>query len=58
MSEVVLQAEVRTRTGKHTKAMRRSGKFGEYYSRGEQNIHIAATPLGLKPLIYILKRIL
>ena len=53
MSEVVLQAEVRTRTGKHTKAMRRSGKIpGEYYSRGEQNIHIAATPLGLKPLIY------
>ncbi|MGA9406511.1 MAG: 50S ribosomal protein L25 [Bacteroidota bacterium] len=53
MSEVVLQAEVRTHTGKHIKAMRRSGKIpGEYYSRGEQNIHIAATPLGLKPLIY------
>ena len=53
MSEVVLQAEVRTRTGKHTKAMRRSGKIpGEYYSRGEQNIHVAATPFGLKPLIY------
>ena len=53
MSEVVLQAEVRTHTGKRTKAMRRSGKIpGEYYSRGEKNIHIAATPFGLKPLIY------
>jgi large subunit ribosomal protein L25 len=53
MSEVVLQAEVRTQTGKHTKAMRRSGRIpGEYYSRGESNIHIAATPVGLKPLIY------
>jgi large subunit ribosomal protein L25 len=53
MSEVVLEAEVRTRTGKRTKAMRRSGKIpGVYYSRGENNIHVAATPLGLKPLIY------
>ena len=53
MSEVVLQAEVRSLTGKHTKAMRRSGKIpGEFYSRGEKNIHIAATPVGLKPLIY------
>ncbi len=53
MSEVVLQAEVRTHTRKRIKAMRRSGKIpGEYYSRGEQNIHIAATPFGLKPLIY------
>lgn len=53
MSEVVLQAEVRTQTGKHAKAMRRTGKIpGEYYSRGEKNIHLAASPLGLKPLIY------
>ena len=53
MSEVVLQAEVRTQTGKHTRAIRRSGKIpGEYYSRGEKNIHIAATSFGLKPLIY------
>ncbi len=53
MSEVVLQAEVRSHVGKHIKALRRSGKIpGEYYSRGEKNIHLAATPLGLKPLIY------
>jgi large subunit ribosomal protein L25 len=53
MSEVVLQAEVRTQTGKRTRAIRRSGKIpGEYYSRGEKNIHIAATSFGLKPLIY------
>lgn len=53
MSEVVLQAEVRSETGKRSKAIRRSGKIpGEYYSRGEQNIHIAATAVELKPLIY------
>ncbi len=53
MSEVVLQAEVRTQTGKHAKVLRQSGKIpGEYYSRGEQNIHIAVTSVGLKPLIY------
>ncbi len=53
MSEVVLQAEVRTQLGKISKALRRSGKIpGEYYSHGEQNIHLAATPVSLKPLIY------
>ena len=53
MSEVVLQAEVRTATGKRSKVYRRSGKIpGEYYSRGEQNIHLAAEVAGLKPLIY------
>ncbi|HTR80569.1 MAG TPA: 50S ribosomal protein L25 [Bacteroidota bacterium] len=53
MSEIVLQAEVRAETGKRTKSIRKSGKIpGEYYSRGEQNIHLAAAPVGLKPLIY------
>ena len=53
MSEVVLQAEVRTALGKRAKTIRQSGKIpGEYYSRGEKNIHISATAVGLKPLIY------
>ena len=53
MAEVVLQAEVRTEIGRRSKALRRTGKIpGEYYSRGEQNIHLAAEIVGLKPLIY------
>jgi large subunit ribosomal protein L25 len=53
MSEVVLQADVRTETGKHTKAVRAKGKIpGVYYSRGEKNISLTTSFLGLKPLIY------
>ncbi|MDD8017900.1 MAG: 50S ribosomal protein L25 [Bacteroidota bacterium] len=53
MSEVVLQAEVRSEIGKGAKRVRFSGKVpGVYYSHGEKPINISATPLGLKPLIY------
>ncbi len=53
MSEVVLQAEVRTETGKASNRIRYAGKVpGIYYAHGEDPINITATPLGLKPLIY------
>lgn len=48
MSEVVLNAEVRTNTGKHAKQSRAKGMVpGIYYSRGEKNInvHVPATSL-------------
>lgn len=53
MSEVVLNAFVRTETGKAAHRLRSEDKIpGVYYSRGEENINIAATPLAMKPLIY------
>lgn len=53
MSEVVLNATVRTKTGKAASQLRREEMIpGVYYSRGEENINIAATPLSMKPLIY------
>lgn len=53
MSEVVLNATVRTQKGKAVGQLRREDQIpGVYYSRGEENINIAATPLAMKPLIY------
>jgi large subunit ribosomal protein L25 len=53
MSEVVLNATVRTETGKAAARLRNDEKIpGIYYSRGEENINISATPLSMKPLIY------
>ncbi len=53
MSEVVLNATVRTQTGKDAHKLRYEEKIpGIYYSRGEENINITATPLAMKPLIY------
>lgn len=53
MSEVVLNAAVRTQTGKAAHKLRYEEKIpGIYYSRGEENINITATPLAMKPLIY------
>jgi large subunit ribosomal protein L25 len=53
MSEVVLNATVRTQTGKEAHKLRYEEKIpGIYYSRGEENINITATPLAMKPLIY------
>lgn len=53
MSEVVLEAQVRTHIGKKLNKVRNEGKVpGVYYSRGEENITLSATPLGLRPLIY------
>lgn len=53
MSEVVLNATVRTQTGKEAHKLRYEEKIpGVYYSRGEENINITATPLAMKPLIY------
>ena len=53
MSEVVLNAVVRKETGKASHRLRYEEKIpGVYYSRGEENINITATPLSMKPLIY------
>lgn len=53
MSEVVLNAEVRNEIGKKASSLRYNDKVpGVYYSRGEGNINVTATPLALKPLIY------
>ncbi|MFA6467370.1 MAG: 50S ribosomal protein L25 [Bacteroidota bacterium] len=53
MSEVLLNATVRTEKGKAANRLRSDDKIpGIYYSRGEENINITATPLAMKPLIY------
>ncbi|MCK9407684.1 MAG: 50S ribosomal protein L25 [Bacteroidetes bacterium] len=53
MSEVVLNATVRQETGKAANRLRKDDKIpGIYYSRGEENINVSATPLSMKPLIY------
>ena len=54
MSEVVLNAVVRTETGKGMmNRLRAADKIpGIYYGHGEANINITATPLAMKPLIY------
>jgi large subunit ribosomal protein L25 len=53
MSEVVLNAEVRTITGKKSNRIRYAGKIpGVFYAHGESAINITVTPLSLKPLIY------
>jgi large subunit ribosomal protein L25 len=53
MSEVVLNAVVRTQTGSGANRLRYEDKIpGIYYAHGEANINITATPLAMKPLIY------
>jgi large subunit ribosomal protein L25 len=53
MSEIVLNAEVRSSTGKKAKRVRWEGKVpGVYYAHGEENIPIEVPKLSLDPLIY------
>ncbi len=53
MSEIILNAEPRTITGKKSKRIRLEGKVpGVYYARGEKNIPIQVEKLSLDPLIY------
>jgi large subunit ribosomal protein L25 len=53
MSEILLNAEVRTTTGKAAKRVRWEGKIpGVYYAHGEKNIPIQVPKLSLDPLIY------
>jgi large subunit ribosomal protein L25 len=53
MSEIVMNAEVRTRSGKHSKQVRNEGKVpGVYYAHGEENIKLEIPALSLQPLIY------
>ncbi len=53
MREITLEAEIRTRLGKHSRAVRREGKVpGVYYVHGEDTIAIAVVEKSLKPLIY------
>ena len=52
MREVTLQAEVRSQTGKHSRALRREGKVpGIFYIHGEQNIPITIPEKSLKPIV-------
>ncbi len=53
MSEIVLNAEVRTATGKRAKSIRREEKIpGVFYAHGEENINLQVPRLALNPLIY------
>lgn len=53
MSEVVLNAIVRTETGSAASRLRYQEKIpGVFYAHGEENINLTATPLAMKPLIY------
>src|ERR1041384_5752190 len=53
MREITLEAEVRTRLGKHSRAVRGEGKVpGVFYIHGEDTIPISVVEKSLKPLIY------
>lgn len=53
MREMNLNATVRAEFGKHTRALRRTGKVpGIFYRHGEKNIPITIEEKSLKPLIY------
>jgi large subunit ribosomal protein L25 len=53
MQEVVLNAEVRERTGKHAKYARADGMVpGVYYSRGEANLTIQVPQVDLDALVF------
>ncbi len=53
MREILLEAEVRTQLGKHTRAIRREGKVpGVFYIHGEDTIPITVVEKSLKPLIF------
>jgi len=56
MSEIVLNAELRTSTGKHTKYSRSKGMVpGVFYSRGEQNIKIEVPTPTLDQIVFTSK---
>jgi large subunit ribosomal protein L25 len=53
MSEIVLDAEIRQKTGKHAKDTRIAGLVpGVYYARGEESLNIQVDTRVLDPLIY------
>ncbi|MDI6765845.1 MAG: 50S ribosomal protein L25 [Bacteroidota bacterium] len=53
MREFILEAEVRTQFGKHSRAIRRNGNIpGIFYLHGEDAIPITVTEKNLKPLVY------
>ena len=53
MSEVVMNAEVRTNTGKHAKHSRTKGMVpGVYYARGEENINVHVPALTLNQFVF------
>jgi len=53
MHEIIIEAENRTRTGRHSRALRREGKVpGIYYIHGEPNVPFTVTGKSLQPLIY------
>ncbi len=53
MKEFILEAEVRTQFGKHTRALRRNGNIpGIFYLHGEKAIPITVTEKILNPLVF------
>jgi large subunit ribosomal protein L25 len=53
MSEIVVNAQVRTSTGKHAKYARRELKVpGVFYAHGESNINLTVSKIQLDPLVY------
>ncbi len=53
MSEIVLNAEIRTSTKKHAKYTRWNGMVpGVYYARGEENVNIQVSALLLNQLVF------
>lgn len=53
MAEIVLNADVRTETGKKAKLLRTGGKVpGVFYAHGEGNIPIAVLSPDLDPLVF------
>ncbi len=53
MSEITLQATIRTDKSQNAKSLRKSGFVpGIYYSHGDKNISFTVTPLELRPIVY------
>ncbi len=53
MQEIILDAEIRQRTGKHAKSLRSQGKVpGIFYLHGEENIPITVVEKSLRPLLH------
>jgi large subunit ribosomal protein L25 len=53
MSEVVINAEVRSNMRKHAKLSRAQGKIpGVYYARGEQNINVDVPSISLDEVVF------
>ena len=56
MSEVVVNAELRQITGKHTKRIRAEKKIpGVFYAHGEKNLNIQLPSVSLEPLVFTSK---